>query len=336
MQNPDPIVTASIYADGLLDEVMARVVLPLSQRLNCGDLRGRTLMWVVRYSRNGEHLKMRIHAEDGHRKQLREMLAEAAAAYLSSLRDLPEVTARVSRMDAPAIDPEDESYADHPDRVLLWTTYRRTHITLAGAPWIGDSIYAAHAYRCLSEACALVLQVIKPGEKSPTPVKQRALIGALLSGIEAAVFAGISQPPENYLQYHRDWLLRFFVDETEKERKAREQLEILAQRRPETLRQLQSMIAQRWSGTRRQLEDSWARSIAEFVSYTRQYSGLPQYRIDPFTLNVTFPPLFKVFHSLANQLGLLPLEEAYVYHLLLSAATRPEQTAELAAPRSSL
>ena len=267
-------------------------------------------MWVVEISRNGEHLKVRIHGEDEHREQLREMLAESAAAYVSSLRDLPAVTARVTRMDAPAIDPEDEGYADQPDRVLLWTTYRRTHITLAGAPWLADSVYAAHAYRCLSDACALVLQVIKPGGKVPTPVKQRALIGALLSGIEAAVLAGISQSPESYLQYHRDWLLRFFIDETEKERKALEQLEILAQRRPETLRQLQSMTAQRWSGTRPQLEDRWGRSIAEFVSYTRQYSGLPQYRIDPFTFNVTFPPLFKVFHGLANQLGLPPLEEA--------------------------
>jgi hypothetical protein len=335
-RNPDPIVTANIYADGLLDEVMARVVLPLTQKLNGGTPRDDTMVWIVRYSRNGEHLKVRLHGKNEEREKLRAMLAESAEAYLEAARELPPVSTRVSRMDAPAIDPEDEGYDDQPDRTLLWTTYRRTHITLGGMPWLADSDYAARAYDCLSAACGLALLTMKPGEKVPSAVKQKTLIGSLLSGLAGVLHAGISQSPEPYLQYHRDWLLRFFLDETEKEQRALEQFTILAQRQPETLRQLHLMAAQHWSGAREPEGTSWARSITELAAYTRQYSGRREYRIDPFTDNMSFPPLFKAFHSLANQLGLLPLEEAYVYHLLLSAVEAPQHRPELAAARSAL
>jgi hypothetical protein len=38
----------------------------------------------------------------------------------------------------------------------------------------------------------------------------------------------------------------------------------------------------------------------------------------PFAADVSWPPLFKVFHGMANQIGLVPLQEAYVHHMLLA------------------
>jgi hypothetical protein len=38
---------------------------------------------------------------------------------------------------------------------------------------------------------------------------------------------------------------------------------------------------------------------------------------------VTFPPTFKILHGLANQVGMPPLQEAFVHHLLLASVELP-------------
>jgi hypothetical protein len=304
---PDPVVTANLYCGGLLDDAVTGAILPFQAAAGGED---RCSLWIVRYSRRGEHLKVRVHADDGEAGALRELLAGHVGGWLESVREVPPPTRRVARFDVPAIDPEDEGSVAAADRSLLWTTYRRSAVTLGGSPWLEDDTFAAHAVECLARGFGRVLAA-RAGAAAGQGTT--ALIRALVPALGAVGF----DPPRAaaYLAYHRDWLLRFFLDEPAKADRTRATFDAQLAGAGATVER----IARAVGGAAVVDGGGWEGALARLAEYTGGYQGRAEYQVDPFTRDATFPPLFKVLHGVANQAGVPPLQEAYVHHLVLAA-----------------
>jgi len=63
------------------------------------------------------------------------------------------------------------------------------------------------------------------------------------------------------------------------------------------------------------VETAWCRALTAL----RQFLEPLAVDIDPFADGPTFPLFFKVCHGIANPLGVTPLNEAFIHHLLLCA-----------------
>jgi len=296
---------------------MSRAIVPFWRDLRTAAL-GECYFWVIRYSRGGEHLKIRIHGAEEDREALQRLLGGRVENYLEMVRGLPPATPRADRRDVPPIDAEDELPAAPGDRSLAWTTYRRSPVSLPPSPWLDDDRFAAHACQCLSRGCELVLAEIEAGNSESKQARQKLLIKALLSGLGAL---GLGEPRRavDYLGYHRDWLLRFFLDETAKEQLVMEQFEERVRHMSATIQQLRLFAPALWAQKPANAGGLWERALSGLAEYLAAFRNRDEYQLDPFTTDVTFLPVFKVLHGLANQLGMPPIEEAYVHHVVRTA-----------------
>jgi Lantibiotic biosynthesis dehydratase C-term len=323
----DPVLTASIYCTGLLDAALFRAVRPFWRTFQAENPDSRCFLWVMRYGRGGEHLKVRVHGPEGLRSRLREILGEKASAFLSSLPQpkLPAEKRGWGR--TPAIDAEDSVMEDHPDRTVLWTTYGRSHVTMGGEPFLSDDRYAALFTRCLARSSEIVLS-LEPGEDGMLPFKARH--NTLLKALVAALAISDLSPEQrlDYIKYHRDWLLRFVLPKDRMaEAEPLEQLlrsfEIRVQQMGRTLRALRNSSLAEWRKTRPallQAEDTftaWQRALADLMDYVSPFRDDPACILDPFATDVLYGPLFKLLHSFSNQLGNNLANEALVHHVLL-------------------
>jgi hypothetical protein len=323
---PDPLVSGNLYCSHELDSALLRLAVPLRRRLReaAGDGVG---IWVVRYAKRGEHLKVRIHGPREIEEPAREILRRTAEELLGALgppRDEP----RKVRPDAIAIDQEDRSPDEAPDRSFVFTHYGRSHVSLGGEPWLQDDEYRALMTTCLARACDLLLDVLEPrlesGEIPTHGQRQKLLLKALLSGIAALRFP--RKKAEAYLAYHRDWLIRFPLRAGGDEQRAADALAHLDQRTRNATTTVAALgrATAAWTGTPPAAAgaEPWPQALADLMDYLARFRDDPEYRLDPFAEDAVFSPLFKVFHGLANQLGLRMLDEAYAHHLLLRSSTR--------------
>ncbi len=314
---PDPSITANIYASGLLDDVLLQVVVPFWR--DAQNVSEESYLWVVRYSRGGQHLKVRIHSAPALAGKLKQALAHHAEIYFASLRDLPPASPRIGNSSLPPIDVEDKTETEFPDRTLVWTTYQRSHVTLGMKPWLKDDSFAAIACQCLARGCDLTLGAYAAGAMQSLGDRQKLLLQALLPAL-----AGLDMDSDtraaSYLRYHRDWLLRFFIAETAKEQQLLRYFEEKAASMSAALEKFHHTALQMRS---QPPTGPWPDALREFASYIAEFQGRNEYDLDPFTDDVTFPPTFKVLHGLANQIGMPPLQEAFVHHLLLSSMDLP-------------
>ena len=322
----DPSITANIYASGLLDDLIRSAIVPFRRDLR--SLSEDSYFWMLRYSKGGQHLKIRVHCQAHRRDDVKEILGTHVERYLSSIAEVPSET-RISRPKLPAIDIEDQRPVEFPDRSLVWTTYKRSHVTLGTAPWVTDDSFAALAYECLAQGCGLVLDAIEAGALDSHGARQKLLLKALLSGLRA-LGLGFADQAADYLQYHRDWLLRFFIPETQQEQRKLEEFEEQVIAMSATVERLKAIAEEQWSSQNTSSGDGWHNSLLELAAFTRRFQDCEEYQIDPFTSNVTFPPAFKMFHGLANQIGVAPLTEAFVHHLLLRAVALPHAATAMA------
>lgn len=321
---PDPALTASIYSSGRLDPVLFGAIVPFWRELRRHDPERLCYLWLMRYGKGGEHLKVRVHGPESLRLRQRRLLEEKVTGLLGSLPETAPPQGKPGR--APAIDAEDEA-AGHPDRTLLWTTYRRSHISLGGKPFLADDRYAALLTRCLGAGCERVL-ALSPGADGSLPhaARQNALLNALIPGLAALGFPAGKRA--DYLAYHRDWLLRSILPTDQRaeaaavERLCRRFDERIA-RMGETLLAIQEAAQAEWEGDGEEgPNEDWKRSLAALLNYVAPLCRDPGYRLDPFASDPVFAPVFKVFHGLANQLGLRQVDEAFIHHLLLRSAGR--------------
>ncbi len=326
----DPVLTASLYCAGWLDQAVFHAVAPFWQELRRHDREGLCYLWLMRYGKGGEHLKVRIHGPQPLRPLMRSLLEERAIHFLGSLPK--EEAPPRSQERVPAIDvEEEENDGDLPDRMLLWTSYRRSHVSLGGKPFLSDDRYAALLTRCLASGCERVL-ALEPGAGGSLlhRGRQAALLSALLSGLAALGFT--AEKRVEYLAYHRDWLLRYLVPQnwrseaepvTQLQRRLDERVDAMAG----SLLPLQTALDREWGGSwtaqpwNGGLPAPWKRSLADLLAYVSPLCRDPDYHLDPFASDPAFAPVFKVFHGLANQLGLRQTDEAFTHHLLLRMAT---------------
>lgn len=331
---PDPTLTASLYFAGHLDEAIFRIVLPFWRKVQEQDPEGVCSLWLMRYGRGGEHLKIRVHGPAERRSDLEGLLENSARTYLSGLTELAEPVRKRGWHGAPPIDAEDAVETDHPDRTLLWTRYGRSHVSLGGKPFLDDDRYAALFTTCLARGCELVL-ALEPAENGTIPhrVRQSTLLKALISGLAALGFD--AEKREQYLTYHRDWLLRFIMPREEKiadvdpvQKLLQRFATRIAAMGPSLAILRQSAVAE-WQGAvdaqrRSSLDAAWRSALVDLLAYIAPFSGDPSYHLDPFAADPVFSPIFKVFHGLGNQLGLHLADEGFAHHTLLQATARQQ------------
>jgi hypothetical protein len=320
---PDPAVTANIYCSGRLDRVIFHAIAPFWRELRSRDPEGRCLLWLMRYGKGGEHLKVRVHGPESLRPFLRESLEEKVTAFLDLLPEGARAPANRDR--APAIDVEDED-GDHPDRTFVWTSYRRSPVSLGGKPFLADDRYVALFTRCLSAGCERIL-ALEPGAGGTLShsIRQRTLLTALIAGLAALEYS--AEKRADYLAYHRDWLLRFLLPveescEREPAERLHRHLDEQIARMGEALLPLRRNAESGWhgSGTEVSGKADWKRSLADLLGYVAPLCRDPGYRLDPFASDPVFAPVFKVLHGFANQLGLKRMDEAFAHHLLFRIA----------------
>ena len=304
-------------------------MLPLSRDLSEIDAAGTGYVWVVRYGRCGEHLKVRVHAPEQCRPRLQESLAIHAGALFAALGE-PVTTGRPEpepEVAVPPIDIEDAATVNFPDRSLLWTQYRRSHISLGGKPFLDDDHYVTLITICLGQACERVLGAFASRGEISHSHRQTVLLDSVINGLAAVgLTAGMRAA---YLEFHRDWLLRFNLVrnrvDAERTRAFLDRFERRAESAVTVLSQLRDMTAEHWSeppckaARATACHGTWGRSLLDLLDYVRPLSADPDYHLDPFADDPAFPVLFKTLHGLANQLGLKMLDEALAYHLLLRA-----------------
>jgi hypothetical protein len=313
----DPIVTANIYASGLVDDLLQYAILPFWRDLRITWPEDCCYLWTMRYARGGEHLKVRVHGEAGAADSIRTLLRQHVEPWIAKVQALPPVDTRVSNPKALAIDVEDKAEVPFPDRTFVSTTYARTYVSLPGSPWIEDDDFVALACRSLSGTTGVLLTSL--GRQVPLSGgdKQTLLAKSLISALAAAGLGSRDSALE-YLSFHRDWLLRFFIPETAKELEIRTRFDVQAAQSGATAA-LARLSEQGWRLRNSSEGEPWLQSLAALTRYTQSFAGQSHYQIDPFTSNITFPPLFKMLHGMANQFGVTPLHEAYVHHLLINA-----------------
>jgi hypothetical protein len=319
----DPILTANIYASGLLDELLREAIVPFQRDMQrvCSS---ECYLWIMRYGRGGDHLKVRIHAMTHDKTALQILLSDYVNSWLEAIRALPPADPRAAKPKSPPIDVEDEAQVPFPDRTLVWTTYRRRHISFPGSPWLEDDRLIALSARSLAAATDLVLAAWS--QEIPSAGCRQALLGKeLLLALEALNLSAFERASE-YFSFHRDWLLRFFASNTPKERELRDLFDDQVRRNPQMVAQFRNFAVEEWERPMSAGGNGlWDQTLSELALYTNHFQGRSEYRIDPFTTEIMFPPVFKVLHGLANQLGISPLQEAYVHHILIAATQRLPQ-----------
>ena len=65
---------------------------------------------------------------------------------------------------------------------------------------------------------------------------------------------------------------------------------------------------------------AWRAGLQALGDYIAPLLADPAYHVDPFADHAAFPVYFKIFHGLANQLGLDATNEAFLYHCLTGVA----------------
>lgn len=324
---PDPVLCASVYRSGRLCEVVARLVAPFWREYRGRSSACGSYLWFMRYARCGEHLKIRIHAPESEAPLLRELLDAAQAEYFS--RPVPPTPAsrRKSTPAAPPVDAEDWATADYPDGTILWTQYGRSHLSLGYRPFLDDDRYAALLTRCLGACAEIVLDRLESGPDGECPysIQREIWRDVLLAGLLAAPFSGRDRTL--YLLYHRDCLLRFLrkrgrwsegADAAARLISKFDQRKGLSELREELARATAEVRGPdrpaRPGGAKL---DGWRDALRALSGHVSPLLGDPSYHVDPFADHPAFPVFFKIFHGMANQVGLDAANEAFLYHTLV-------------------
>jgi hypothetical protein len=329
---PDPILCANVYCSGRLSEVIERLLAPCWEKfLRYGSAVG-CYVWVMRYARGGEHLKIRLHGPEGCLSSFRDLLEAAQRQYFQNLGPTSSGSPLSGIASAPPIDAEDATPRDYPDRTFLWTTYARSPLSLGYPPFLNDDRYVYLITRCLGRGTEILMLQLRSDEgRRSFPLQRRLLLQAIIAGLAALPLSDFDRA--RYLLYHRDGLMRYL------RRRKTQALELNAVEdghsamarallrfdseieRIHTELDAWSESLHRWWHTcnlpRGGDFAAWGRALRDLFDYLNPQCATLCQRLDPFAELPIFPLLFKVFHGLANQIGLSHLNEAFLHHLLV-------------------
>jgi hypothetical protein len=332
-QFPDPMLSVNVYCSGLLSNVIHRAVAPAVRQLRKLDQDGKTYLWLMRYAKCGEHLKIRVHGPESWREAVRELLGMEIARYFDGLGPPDPSTAVKTHDFATPIDQEDRVLASYPDRSCLWTVYNRSHVSMGFRPYLDDDVYVGLLTRCLARGTDILLGSLATDDQGQVPHSQlqQILLLALVSGLSSVPLA--PRDKALYLLYHRNWIVRSALKWSAARGGPGKAEQILERFRGESekvrpaVSRLGQLARRAWAGEPMawdEEQDSWRVSMADLAEYAAPICGDLAHAIDPFADRPLYPPLFKAFHGFANQMGLSRLDEAFAHHLLLSVVA-PEE-----------
>ena len=322
---PDPALAANLYLSNRLDDLVYFVIRPFWSSFRTHDPGEQYYLWLFRYGRCGEHLKIRVHGPPAAVPLLRELLGELSNDYFA--HSAPFLPSQKGSKGAPPIDREDDSPEDYQDRTFLWTHYERSIVSLGANPLLADDTYVALFTRCLGMACEFLLSRLNPSALPsqggfPHRFRQATLLKLILTALTVVGFT----PEERiaYLNYHRDWLIRGLWAQKQpawpSERDILERLESGTDRLEGGKGVIKTLAASRWEASVAETDArlvSWQRAVADLSRYVAFQRREPGDLLDPFAENPVFPSIFKALHVAANQIGLKKMDEAFAYHLLL-------------------
>lgn len=336
---PDPILSANVYCSGRLSEVIERLLAPFWEELLRRGLAAGCHVWVMRYARGGEHLKIRLHAPESCLSPCRDLLEVAQRRYFRCMGPFASSARSSDGVSAPPIDAEDATSTDHPDRTFLWTTYTRSPLSLGYPPFLNDDRYVYLLTLCLGRATEVLMERLRSDEHGSPPfsLQRWLLLQVMITGL--AAFPLSDSDRARYLLYHRDCLMRYLrrnktralepsAVEDGPSAMARallrfdNEIERLAVERDNWL----VLLCERWH-TSRNLPwnddfTAWGQALRDLFDYIEPQCARLGQRLDPFADLPVFSLLFKAFHGFANQVGLNHLNEAFLHHLL--AGLTPE------------
>ncbi len=328
----DPLVTADIHCAGHLDAVLAYGLAPLRRRLQDELKEGAAVdaLWLLRSARGGEHWQVRIHAPARYRARIEDLLRQETE------RCLVEIAPPAGRHEA--------GEAEAPDRGLRLTRYLPSAAVLGGEPLLSRAAYRARMTACLAAGTAQLLDAVEAaGAFTTAGPRLRLLLKALVTGIAALGFP--TPTAAAYLAYHRDWSIRFPLtrdraaapasgqdapdnQEMQETQEVQEMKDVLARLDHQAVRMapleevLDDLVRHAWTGAAPSADSPWGNSLPDLLSGLANWRQEDGGHLDPFAPDPAFPPLFKVFHGLANQIGLTARDEAFAHHLLLRAVDR--------------
>jgi hypothetical protein len=330
----DPVLSASVYCSGRLSEVIHRAVAPFWEEFKRRDVSDVSYIWVMRYAKCGDHLKIRLHGLKSQRQLMSSLLSQALERYLHSLgpRD-PDSQQKSTDFSTP-IDQDDFAAENYPDHGYRWTHYLRSPVSLGFIPYLLDDRYVSLLTLCLARSTEILFGRLKTdadGQISHTET-QSILLRALITGLSSLPLT--QQQRWLYLSYHRDWLLRALLKQPGGSGGPRKLEQLLHRFDEEAAKpgaavgRLARLARTHWeSDQEKECEPdlaAWGGALRHLARYVESVGSAPSHQVDPFAELPVFPPLFKAIHGLANQLGLRHLDEAFAHHLLLAAIAPSE------------
>lgn len=324
---PQPLLlSASVYCQGLLDELLQRAVAPFWRQVEHEAAPQRYALWMLRYSRRGEHLKLRVHgpsaADVG---WLRQRLSEHVEPFLAGLGPPDPQAVRLSELEISPLDPEDEGVEPYPDRTLRWTHYAMPASHLGREPLSAAPGFAEGYVHCVSSAAAVVLSQweqepvggVRPG------TRLSVLLRLMLSALEALELSPAEELES--LLYHRDWLL---LGSNASWHSAVAFLERKAQASKPQLAQLEGAATRRHSEPRAPSQAQgplarWQEAMHVHFHNALSALGASAYRgLDRDQRHQLLAALARVLHNTANLLRVDLSNEIHLCHLL-SCSLRP-------------
>ena len=333
----DPIVTANIYCSRRLDDLVKGAIVPFGNEVDDDAKAAGCRLWLMRYAKRGEHLKVRIHGPRAYKDRLGAALEGAVASYFDA--SAGTVGEWLSNPAIPPIDAEDESQEDHEDRSLLLTNYRRSPVCLGEPTFCDDDRHVGLFCQAMAAQADLLLDRLAPysGDATFSQRRQNLLIQQIISGLGAVGFDDAELT--DYVRYHRGWLTRSLVSKGDARSTSEQSVAAFYRgklgRMGRAIDGLGRLLAARQvtgeSGD--PLMDRWRRAMAELFDHVKAYRGNPSYDFDPYTDDHAFLPIYKVLHLGANQLGLRISGEVFVYYLLGAAVGVDESPGDAASDR---
>lgn len=319
------LLSANIYCAHRVDAVIGQAILPFWRRIAS---EGSSYLWLIRHSRAGEHLKVRLHGPPELHDDARLALSEAVVACFAQLPAVEPPETSSAHASLPVIDPEDAADDNYPDRTLLWTTYRPSPVTLGASILAQDPTYHQLFTRVLGAGCRIALDLFAtaPADGSlPLTRRQSTIFKICIATLQALPFDACER--STYLGYHRDWLVRWALAHSDPGTTTRETILELFDRKAAatkpTLDVLGRLLGQRPDPVEPAASDAqseYREAVRHYFDYVSTFRGNPDYALDPYADDPVFLPVFKVLHNLANTVGLGIRHEAFAYHLLTLAS----------------
>lgn len=309
-----PTISASVYCHGFVDELLREVILPFWKSTKTTF--PQSCIWVIRYARGGQHLKLRLHVPAEAHVAVATRLQNAVEIFFAGL-PAPSGIERDIAAYLPPIDPEDDVEDLRPDRSLIWTRYRYLPEMIGAKPLSAATGFESVFVRCRAASTEVVLAWLDDLRNDEIHMRKRMTLALQL--LLAAV-GGVHPHAEiraRYLTFQRDWLLRVNRD--------REQALAILDRKvgmlPEQQRALVPLVTAVFPQDG--MLGCWCRAVEDLVRFClNQLKQQDLSELDGPSEDLVYFAISRIVHNAMNPIAIGLWNETYLCHLLGSALTR--------------